>query len=336
MVKSSINASNFSGLNFLQSNYCDDNLSDNTGEVSPKLSRSVGNAGVKTLTSTTGSMKVERVLFKSEKNGVNEQVISPINSAKNSSASIENKTKLINGVAESISRDNQMIQMVRAAGVGGSVENCTEPQSRMHNVANAMSSPVKQVMPGMNNSDYSFQSFSRAKSSASPNIRAMSQSTSSASQSQRIMGTSNVPVISNVTSSHGEKDSGVKTVESSGVTSIIDEDTDEILFVMPLTSSSSSSSQSKPNKKISLDASDEPPRLMMEEDGRGIPSPSVMRSGSSSPTLTASPAVFRFNERVTSSGRTIAPPKRYLDDNDDIFLKKRRDKPVSGKPRIIR
>lgn len=59
--------------------------------------------------------------------------------------------------------------------------------------------------------------------------------------------------------------------------------------------------------------------------------------GSSSPTLTgpSTPAVFRFNERVSSSGRTIAPPKRYLDDDEAMYAKKRRDKPGQGKPRNV-
>lgn len=63
--------------------------------------------------------------------------------------------------------------------------------------------------------------------------------------------------------------------------------------------------------------------------------PPPLPLGSSSPTHTgsATPAGFRFSERVTSSGRTIAPPKRYLDDNEDIFSKKRREKSAQGKPR---
>ena len=59
--------------------------------------------------------------------------------------------------------------------------------------------------------------------------------------------------------------------------------------------------------------------------------------GSSSPSQCGSstPAVFRFSERGTSSGRTIAPPKRYLDDDDEIFPKKRRDKPAQTKARNV-
>ncbi|KAG0699699.1 Sentrin-specific protease 7 [Chionoecetes opilio] len=62
----------------------------------------------------------------------------------------------------------------------------------------------------------------------------------------------------------------------------------------------------------------------------------ALPSGSSSPSQTGSgtPAVFRFSERGVSSGRTIAPPKRYLED-DEIFPKKRRDKSAQGKSRNV-
>lgn len=71
--------------------------------------------------------------------------------------------------------------------------------------------------------------------------------------------------------------------------------------------------------------------------------PNVAQSpplGSSSPSQPgcATPAVFRFSERGVSSGRTIAPPKRYLDDDDEVRLsafpkKRNRDKTTPGKPR---
>ena len=70
-------------------------------------------------------------------------------------------------------------------------------------------------------------------------------------------------------------------------------------------------------------------------------SPSNSRSGSpTSMGLGGTPSVFRFSEKGTASGRTIAPPKRYLDRNDEKnglpILKKKpmKDKPVvQTKPR---
>ncbi|XP_063614095.1 uncharacterized protein LOC134787271 isoform X3 [Penaeus indicus] len=168
----------------------------------------------------------------------------------------------------------------------------------------------------------------------------------------------------------------VKAVESSGQTAIIDEDTAEVLLIMPAKNQTSGQIPRTAKKQLE-NSSPEDDSITIEEgpgfggyvtaDRRpmknsvssGMPKMGAVggghersdirrtsgafgtsppHSGSSSPTHaggTGTPAVFRFSERGTSSGRTIAPPKRYLDEEDELYPKKRRDKTVQGKARSI-
>ncbi|ROT77936.1 putative sentrin-specific protease 6-like isoform X1 [Penaeus vannamei] len=168
----------------------------------------------------------------------------------------------------------------------------------------------------------------------------------------------------------------VKAVESSGQTAIIDEDTAEVLLIMPAKNQTSGQIPRTAKKQLE-NSSPEDDSIMIEEgpgfggyvtaDRRpmknslssgmpkmgavggghergdirrsgGVFGTSPPHSGSSSPTHaggTGTPAVFRFSERGTSSGRTIAPPKRYLDEDEELYPKKRRDKTVQGKARSI-
>lgn len=121
---------------------------------------------------------------------------------------------------------------------------------------------------------------------------------------------------------------------------IIDEEKDHMDTV--------ESSEMAPQNEVAQPASKPATTLQLEKGGQPgspvrrvvtdyIPTPMTLPPGSSSPTQagTGTPAVFRFSERGTSSGRTIAPPKRYRNEDDEMFPKKRRDKPNPGKSRNI-
>lgn len=94
---------------------------------------------------------------------------------------------------------------------------------------------------------------------------------------------------------------------------------------------------SKPGTNLQLERTEQPSSPVRRVGGDYNPSAMTFPPGSSSPTQAGSgtPSVFRFSERGTSSGRTIAPPKRYRNEDDEIFPKKRRDKPNPGKSRNI-
>lgn len=94
---------------------------------------------------------------------------------------------------------------------------------------------------------------------------------------------------------------------------------------------------SKPGTTLQLERTEQPSSPVRRVGADCNPSAMTFPPGSSSPTQAGSgtPAVFRFSERGTSSGRTIAPPKRYRNEDDEIFPKKRRDKPNPGKSRNI-
>ena len=76
------------------------------------------------------------------------------------------------------------------------------------------------------------------------------------------------------------------------------------------------------------------------ETGKGMSpkliSMSPCNSRSNSPTTlnVGTPSVFKFSERGTASGRTIAPPKRYLDSDEDKLIKKK-NKNTNFKPRNL-
>ncbi|XP_063614096.1 uncharacterized protein LOC134787271 isoform X4 [Penaeus indicus] len=200
----------------------------------------------------------------------------------------------------------------------------------------------------------------------------------SAQLSETHQGTESKKVESVMTGSLGVDKVGnpVKAVESSGQTAIIDEDTAEVLLIMPAKNQTSGQIPRTAKKQLE-NSSPEDDSITIEEgpgfggyvtaDRRpmknsvssGMPKMGAVggghersdirrtsgafgtsppHSGSSSPTHaggTGTPAVFRFSERGTSSGRTIAPPKRYLDEEDELYPKKRRDKTVQGKARSI-
>lgn len=94
---------------------------------------------------------------------------------------------------------------------------------------------------------------------------------------------------------------------------------------------------SKPGTTLQLEKTEQPSSPVRRVGADYNPSAITFPPGSSSPTQAGSgtPAVFRFSERGTSSGRTIAPPKRYRNEDDEVFPKKRRDKPTPGKSRNI-
>lgn len=94
---------------------------------------------------------------------------------------------------------------------------------------------------------------------------------------------------------------------------------------------------SKPGATLQQERTGQPSSPVRRVVADYSPSVLTLPPGSSSPNQagTGTPAVFRFSERGTSSGRTIAPPKRYRNEDDEIFPKKRRDKPTPGKARNI-
>ncbi|XP_066937467.1 sentrin-specific protease 6-like isoform X5 [Macrobrachium rosenbergii] len=327
-------------LTLLQEEYCDEDdlLEGDSGESSNYVNM-VGNSGLVRVSSNNSStMKVERVVYMSEKNGVSEQMVSQVRTVKQSPATYENKAKLINGTFE---RGNQMVQMVPSAQ-GLSATNMGEigKDFKVHSQMTSISQ--KQSLSVVNNTSFTFRNVC-SKSSLSTTVQSMSQRLSSQHQKHIDVG---LPVSS--TSNYMDSDSGVKTVETSGGTSIIDEDTEEVLFIMPVVNNTGNQSKSRlqPDDEGSLSGSPivrTTPLSVQDLDVRSVGnrrlagvSGSPPRAGSSSPTFSGSQSVFRLSERVSSSGRTIAPPKRYLEEDDEVFQKKRRDKPIPGKTRVVR
>ncbi|XP_068221307.1 uncharacterized protein [Palaemon carinicauda] len=334
-------------LTLLQDQYGEEDelVEENSGDGSNYVSM-VGSSGLMRVSGNTCStMRVERVVYMSEKNGVGEQTVSPVKNVKQGPVSFESKTKALNGTFE---RGNQVVQVVQSAqGISATNIGEISKDFKFHSPITSVSHQ-KQSLSNVNTS-YSFRNMC-PKSSVTKTMQSVSQSQKSADVS--------LPVSS--TSSYVDSDSGLKTVETSGGTSIIDEDTEEVLLIMPV--ANNTSNQSKSNRKVAYDSSDSLGLQLDEEgslSGSSIVGSSAVsaqdldvrpvggrrlvgvagsppRAGSSSPTFSGSQNVFRLSERVSSSGRTIAPPKRYLEEDDEIFQKKRRDKPVPGKARIVR
>ncbi|KAK7068711.1 Sentrin-specific protease 6 [Halocaridina rubra] len=326
------NSSSVSGLAYIQSHYCDDEP-ESTEESSCKLNSNIGNSSVRKLSCTSGSPKVERVVYKGDKNGVNEHLINPIKSVKRNLGSVENRGRVINGTVETVLRGSSSSQMVPNSPF--------LQESHMQSTTNvtSVSSQRGTVTPVFS---YQNSGGSRSTSSVvSPNITPASQY-SNASQSQDMIENS-LCVPSSSASRALENDSGVKTVESLGMTSIIDEDTDEVLLIMQASNNRQSADA---NEYLYMQDESEvsqcgpSDRLLSNVHSDDVSLPP--RADSASPTcIGGSPSILRTTERitaVTSSGRTIARPKRFDDSyEDDIFPpKKTRSKTVPGKLRIVR
>ncbi|KAK8741248.1 hypothetical protein OTU49_002576, partial [Cherax quadricarinatus] len=363
-----LNARNKSGLNFLQSVYNDDSLDEGSRINSNKTeSQFNGDNSVSYGIKNTYNPDVSAV----HGHGVYGNKL-----IKERLKITENKTKLVNGTVETVTKGDQSVQ-------GESNTQAIQPSSVMFDKAKSlypqassvsrMASPPKYTPK--KNSNISLQGLGTSKAAFSSN-----SVTKSFAQSVSTVQTRRVPASGKTAFSSS---SGIVSEEltsnpvKTGQRAIIDRDTAEVLLIMNPASPVSSNSTS--NKPSLGNSPTEQQNIFIDEDSnygnlacsdrqsvRTVSTPTTSRPvlssthdrgchtsslgrrsgseyvtsvplGSSSPTLTgtSTPAVFRFNERVTSSGRTIAPPKRYLDDDDDTFSKKRRDKSAQGKPRSI-
>lgn len=289
--------------------------------------------------------------------------------------SVQNVVSVVNGTVHSDLKGNHIMQVSpnKSLPMQSPVLKCIDTPQALHSHPQAKNFPAaSQYISNVNTSNITVQNINNTKTTfpCSPLTKSHLHSMAPSPQSKKVESV--------MTGSLGVDKVGnpVKAVESSGQTAIIDEDTAEVLLIMPAKNQTSGQIPRTAKKQLE-NSSPEDDSITIEEgpgfggyvtaDRRpmknslssGMPKMGAVggghergdirrssgafgtsppHSGSSSPTHaggTGTPAVFRFSERGTSSGRTIAPPKRYLDEEDELYPKKRRDKTVQGKARSI-
>lgn len=361
-----VSVSNMSGLTLLQSVYSDDDSVPSSKMMGVQYEGSNCLSQVK---SGPSVVKGNEKMAMPEMNGAVEQV-----ARKKIQTSVQNVVSVVNGTVHSDPKGNCIMQVSpnKSLPMQPPVRKCVETPQSPHSHSQAKSfSAASQYVSNVNTSNITVQSLNNTKTvfPCTPVSKSHPHSMAPPPQSKKVESV--------MTGSMGVDKVGnpVKAVESSGQTAIIDEDTAEVLLIMPAKNQSSGQINRTAKKQLE-NSSPEDDSITIEEgpglggyvtsDRRPVKSSlssgmpkmgavgggnerdirrsvglfanSPPHSGSSSPTHaggTGTPAVFKFSERGTSSGRTIAPPKRYLDEEEELYPKKRRDKTVQGKARSI-
>lgn len=307
-------------------------------------------------------------LLNSDANGIHTQVVNE-SAIKDKLKDHENNSTVVNGGDETVVKSigNEVVQVVSASQPTHSSVLSKLSYMQTTSVAGMSSSKLLSALPTNVSVQQDTHNPSIVFSSASP-AKSVMQATCTSTQS-KIVNSSVMP--NNTATFHVDEAQSMdqlKTVEASRQKIIID---DEVLLIMNPSPNHGGhkmeseallakqqnhliheekdfvnagettevmSPKSVPTQQLSKSVAPQQPSSPLRRVGADYtPTTLAVPPGSSSPSQGGSgtPAVFRFSERGTSSGRTIAPPKRYLDDDDEIFPKKRRDKPPQGKARNI-
>ena len=129
---------------------------------------------------------------------------------------------------------------------------------------------------------------------------------------------------------------------SSGDTELVDDD-GEVLFIMHQAQAQQENNAANlakhQIKSFQSPANSRTPNFISKEQGSSTGQPNFTpesQQGGEFPPAGGTPSCFKFSERGTSSGRSIAPPKRYLDGETDENLfggKRSRGRGFQGKSR---
>ena len=358
-----ISASNNSGFGLIKAVYNGD--SDDGLQVDTKNEK--GNLNGNCLKQAPTDFSGVKSLLNSDVNGIHTQVVneSPISDKLKGH---ENNLNVVNGGDETVVQNiaNEVVQVVSTSQPTHSSVLPKLSYIQTTSVAGMSSSKLLSALPTNVSVQQDTHKSSVVFSSASPAKSAM-QASCTNTQS-KIVNSSMMPNNATINVDETQSMDQLKTVEASRQKIIID---DEVLLIMnpsPTQGGHKMESESLPTKQqnhliheekdfintgetievmssksvatqqLSKSVNTLQPNSPLRRVGAEYsPTTLTVPPGSSSPSQagTGTPAVFRFSERGTSSGRTIAPPKRYLDDEDEIFPKKRRDKPSQGKVRNI-
>ncbi|XP_063614094.1 uncharacterized protein LOC134787271 isoform X2 [Penaeus indicus] len=362
-----VSVSKMSALTLLQSVYSDDESVTSNKMMGVQYD---GSNCLNQVKSGPSVVKGNEKVAVPEMNGAMEQV-----AREKIQTSVQNVVSVVNGTVHSDLKGNHIMQVSpnKSLPMQSPVRKCIDTPQVLHSHPQAKNFPAaSQYVSNVNTSNITVQNINNTKTAfpCSPVTKSHPHSMAPSPQSKKVESV--------MTGSLGVDKVGnpVKAVESSGQTAIIDEDTAEVLLIMPAKNQTSGQIPRTAKKQLE-NSSPEDDSITIEEgpgfggyvtaDRRpmknsvssGMPKMGAVggghersdirrtsgafgtsppHSGSSSPTHaggTGTPAVFRFSERGTSSGRTIAPPKRYLDEEDELYPKKRRDKTVQGKARSI-